>query len=111
MTGVAPGTRATYRGRVGTVADEVSHLTTPEQGTQVLFHLVYDTPQPYGPPCGCCRPFGVAHHYRGVHTTAENLTVLKPWLDPARREADRLAVEDEHSHGGPATHLDDGCGR
>ena len=69
-TEVGPGVRASYLGMWGTVTGEPSLMIHADGHREVIWHLVYDHPEAYGPPCGCCRPFGTRHRYRGVYTTA-----------------------------------------
>lgn len=67
-----PGSRAVYRGRIGTVIGEPSRSSSGP-----IWHLVYDQPQPSGHPCGCCIRKGPGgHRYQGVFTTARTLTVV-----------------------------------
>ena len=78
-----PGVRATYRGMPGTIEGESSLLIHPDGRHEEIWHLVYDRLQRYGGPCGCCRPFGTRHAYRGVYTTAAHL-VIEPPIQPER---------------------------
>ena len=74
--GIGPGVRATYLGMPGTIEGEPGTMIHPGGAHEVVWHLVYDRPRDYGPPCGCCP--GPRHRYRGVFTTATNLVIEPP---------------------------------
>ena len=80
MTGVqstelGPGVRATHLGLPGHIEGPSSVLISADGKRDRIWHLVYDTPRQTNSPCGCCRPFGEGHRYRGVYTTADNLVI------------------------------------
>lgn len=75
MTRLGPGVRATYLGVPGHIEGDSSLMISPDGSRQRIWHLVYDTPLQTTHPCGCCRPFGEGHRYRGVFTTPEHLVL------------------------------------